>query len=309
VNSDDRHGAGAGLELSDPPWARGATEADVVAFNRGSGPKPSFAATAVTSPIAELALQLTTVLDDVWHPMGSAIVIQRGLALTAKHVFKACERAYGPFTTTGSEKSGNFVMRAFQFGPGGGAREFTVARVHMSDETDLAVLQLRGHPDWNWERYPAINLAPPELGTRVAAFGYAASVALTPDRAEIDPGPRTAVGQVVEVFPHRRDLALAPFPCFQTNARFDDAMSGGPVFDETGSLCGIICSSLRAETEEEDHASFVSLLWPLAGMEVDAPWSRRPAGSIYPMYDLLSAGGASGLDRVHLEGNGRVAFR
>ena len=37
---------------------------------------------------------------------------------------------------------------------------------------------------------------------------------------------------------------MLPFPCYHVGARFDAGMSGGPVFDEYGSLCGLVCASL-----------------------------------------------------------------
>ena len=61
---------------------------------------------------------------------------------------------------------------------------------------------------------------------------------------------------------------MIPFPVFRTNARFDPGMSGGPVFNEYGKLCGLICSNMPPDNPEIDHISYVTLLWPSMGTKV-----------------------------------------
>ena len=53
----------------------------------------------------------------------------------------------------------------------------------------------------------------------------------------------SSVGVVREIHDWRRDKVNLPFPCYRVGARFDAGMSGGPVFDEYGSLCGLVCAS------------------------------------------------------------------
>jgi hypothetical protein len=62
------------------------------------------------------------------------------------------------------------------------------------------------------------------------------------------------------------------WPRFQTNARFDGGMSGGPVMRD-GFACGVVSLSLPATSDQEDHASFVPLLWPAMAIELDDPRS------------------------------------
>jgi hypothetical protein len=63
---------------------------------------------------------------------------------------------------------------------------------------------------------------------------------------------------------------MLSFPCFQVNARFDHGMSGGPVFDETGCLVGVICASLPGEDGAE-HVSYVAGLAPMLDMSIMRP--------------------------------------
>lgn len=60
-----------------------------------------------------------------------------------------------------------------------------------------------------------------------------------------------------------------------------------------------------------EYASYVSLLWPLFGLEVDFPRRGRNEGTDYPMLDLARAGvlDVLGADRVSLlrDDHGRVA--
>jgi S1-C subfamily serine protease len=83
---------------------------------------------------------------------------------------------------------------------------------------------------------------------------------------DINDKPSTAVGRVMEVYHEKRDSCRLPFPCYQTNFRADGGMSGGPVFNERGELCGLICSSVPAEDDQQEHSTFITSLWPLSGI-------------------------------------------
>ncbi len=113
----------------------------------------------------------------------------------------------------------------------------------------------------------------------------------------------TTTGTVLEVHHERRDSARLPFPCFRTDARFDGGMSGAPVFDENGHVCGVICSNLPPAAPDGEHVSYVSTLWPLLAIPIDAPWDRYPAGTRYPLYEYAAAGilDTVGLEHVALE--------
>ena len=84
---------------------------------------------------------------------------------------------------------------------------------------------------------------------------------------------------------------MLKFPCFETNARFDHGMSGGPVLDDQGHVCGIIGTGLSPEVEGVEHYSHASTLWPVMGTMVSFPWEDRyPRGTSFPLYEFAKAG-------------------
>ena len=122
--------------------------------------------------------------------------------------------------------------------------------------------------DWT---LPVLDLFPPRIGSAVHAVGYhSARAEVDHARREIHVHREIAIsdGIVVDVHEERRDARLN-FPCFQTDARFDGGMSGGPVFNDAGALCGIISSNLPPSADGEPHVSYVATLWPIAGTIID----------------------------------------
>ena len=73
------------------------------------------------------------------------------------------------------------------------------------------------------------------------------------------------------------------------DARFDGGMSGGPVV-HGGRACGLVSSSLPAQTDDEDHASFVPLLWPAMAIELDDPRSAAPESPTITLLQLAREG-------------------
>lgn len=63
-------------------------------------------------------------------------------------------------------------------------------------------------------------------------------------------------------------------------------MSGGPIFNEQGELCGIICSGLNLGDEETEHISYVASLWPSMGTEIDMEREGFPKGIRYSALEL-----------------------
>lgn len=94
------------------------------------------------------------------------------------------------------------------------------------------------------------------------------------------------------------------FPCFEVNARFELGMSGGLVINERSEVCGIVCGSLPAGSEDEEHVSYVTMLWPMMVIPVRA--GLIPGGLESARYCLrdLSARGVFtpyGWERVHIK--------
>jgi hypothetical protein len=263
---------------------------------------PEFVENAANDPMGTFALQLVAVRDDVVHSMGTAMLIAPGIALTAGHVIAQCDKAFGRPIETGHGRHSNFVLHAMQYAESGDVRAMSIARVVTAGFTDLALLQLRADPAWMPPGYPRLNLAPPHEGDKVFACGYAGTATLDGDNIVVTRAMHTSTGKVIEVHADGRDRVIAPFPCFHVDARFDDAMSGGPVLDQEGRLCGVICSSMPPGEGESVHSSLVTLLWPLAGLEVDIQWEHRSRFKLYEFFQARGDG-VLGLERVRLHGD------
>jgi hypothetical protein len=190
---------------------------EVVQLNRSYSRAPAFTPTALEQPIGMHALQLVTARVNAWHSMGTAILINNCLALTAKHIMAACQRSYGGFEERASgDFHGDFAMHAFQYGRPNASNGWPVSKIHLVGCTDLAVLQIGADPSWIPSGFPRINLNPPAMGSRVVGFGYAGKVDVHDHEVKVEPGAHTSVGEVVEVFLQGRDRAVAPFPCSQS---------------------------------------------------------------------------------------------
>lgn len=169
---------------------------------------------------------------------------------------------------------------------------WSVTKLWISGDTDIALLRLSpysaGANDYKF-RHLTLSVLPPRIGTQVHGFGYADSSAEKegPKQIVVAHRPRTTHGEVVELFPAYRDPIKMPFPCFRTNARFDGGMSGGPLFNEDGHLCGLICSTYPPFNEDEDHASFGVMLWPTMGMPIDMNRVGYPPDARYALFDLV----------------------
>ena len=199
---------------------------------RAEAVTPTFKPTELDQVVCTIALQLVATDGCTTHSMGTAVLIADRLALTAKHVADLCVSAYATQDTATGWRDG-FVLHAIQYGVKGAAFDWLVRKIYRCQISDLAVLYLAGEDSWAPGGFPALSLESPEIGEVVSAFGYAGLV----DEADVhlvEPHPRTARGQVVEVFLNGRDRVNLPWPSFHLNVRFDDAMSGGPIFDSSG---------------------------------------------------------------------------
>jgi len=244
-------------------------------------------------------------IDDQLVPMGTAFVIAPWLATTARHVL---EELFKSSTGRDVKEHDNALHRFLFFvNPGKGQPPLTffVSRAWFTTATDIGVMLLEPACEipathvWDTVCLAAL---PPVPGTKVSAFGYP-----TPKVDVDDAGhvlyfdAKTTSGTVSKVHAERRDQRLS-FPCFQTNARIDGAMSGGPMFNEFGQVCGVMCSTLPPFEEGEEHVSYGASIWPMLGIPIDAPWDRHPEGDRYPLFEFAEAGvfKVAGLEHIRL---------
>ena len=95
---------------------------------------------------------------------------------------------------------------------------------------------------------------------------------------------------------------MLKFPCFKVNARFKGGMSGGPIFNRNGELCGTICSSLSFMDGDTESDSYVCTLWPSMATLVDLEFQEFKLGKFYPVLNLARKGiiKAKGWEKVIL---------
>lgn len=265
--------------------------------------RPWFREIDSTDGIREYGLSLAAVKGDEWHPSGTAVVIAPRFAITAKHLFDEDWYRLERFSVVASQVLQNGTLGAL----------WTVDRVFPSPITDVSLLYLspvsgsQSAFDYRWERTPIINLVPPKVGETIIGFGYPksevevtrASCTMTVKWSD---RPSITKGTVREVHHESRDSGMLRYPCFRTNARFDNGMSGGPVFNEKGELCGIIGSGMPPVDDTQEWASYVTSLWPTMGILVDVPIGGHPADYPYPLCELalLRQIHTVGLDRVRV---------
>jgi hypothetical protein len=236
--------------------------------------------------------------------VGSCVIFCGHLLLTAKHVLT--DYVY-------SDRAGH-TLHAVQILQGPQYAVWPVVRGWSHSSSDLALLHLAERPDTTdmaakiEHRQFVIDPFPPQIGESVAAFGYHSSqikVSKNPNGSnhiDLRDEPTMSVGRVKALYPKGRDKTMLPFPCFEVDARFDGGMSGGPVFDETGAVCGLVCSGFHGAHENGPPISYVATLWPIFGMTISANRGEcYPRDVNYPVVQLARGGQVRVPDRSMLE--------
>ncbi len=271
-----------------------------------------FVGTPLDSPITKIGLPLIAVNERreafIW---GSACLIAPWLGMTAAHVVHGYSRGI-----EGKEPPPGYSERKYELvtivitDQGKTTLPLFVGRVWTNDASDIAVFELAPGGPMNLDRVwevPVLDLHPPRIGERVSAFGYPrSSVSATSEGAfEARTDATTSAGIVTAVHETRRDRGLLKYPCFEADARFDPGMSGGPVLNERGHVCGVIASGLSEGDEGTDHRSAAWSLWPMMGLMVNFDWKdRHPTGGHFSMHEFAEAKmDTRGLEDVSVSAN------
>src|SRR5438128_339082 len=207
-------------------------------------------------PLQQGVMPLFTKANEQEEPIGTGFMISAdGLMMTAAHVVQAAVSTgqrrfsregkfydhyefYALYVT--DEEHGTEGNRLGGFLP--------IRKVWLDPVLDIALCWVERPILPNGPlRFRLSRLSPglPKEGEHIIAFGYY-QMAAQRENKELDGKTvinyehKTALtpGEIVKVYPQRRDLGLLNFPCFETNARFDPGMSGGPIWNERGSVCG-----------------------------------------------------------------------
>lgn len=186
---------------------------------------------------------------------GTAVMVAPGIAISAKHVLEPHldQIMRGEITSSvaGVGADGMIFWEVHQITP--------------LPEMDLVILRLILRSEMPQNRTfhcVPITTRLPKVGERLQMFGMSALSAYVEDH-----GPRlgfqavyrtfASAGIVTNRYPSGRDRAMLPWPCLEVDCGSRGGMSGGPVFDESGLLVGVLCSSF-----DDAGPSYVSLIWP-----------------------------------------------
>lgn len=260
------------------------------------------------SRIQQGILPLVTIARGTTIPLGTCFVISHeGLLLTAKHVVaEAWANRERKQNADGSWKEATQLYAIVMTNEPHEREDGTyfgglwpIDKVYFDARYDLAAGFLRrGTRNSRPYDFPAftLNIDVPMLGARVLGVGYyqmiGGELRAGEDGKEAMPyTARTAhsEGTIIEVFPEGRDKGMLPFPCYRVDTRFDGGMSGGPVFNAKGNVCGIICSSSPPTVDDPRHVSYVSMLFPAMMLQLAASLDES-SPRLITLYELAQKG-------------------
>lgn len=247
---------------------------------------------------------------------GSCFIAWPHMAITGKHVIEELLRNDPGIALGKPCKFEYWIIQIKWVGDEHSYVVWTVDSIGTSPHTDIAIIWLRAH-DQNatqhkkWGIIP-VNFDVPPIGSTVTAFGLH-DVRFDGSRVnadgkfehiEVNFERSQSTGIVKQIYWEGRDRGLYSFPCFEIDARFEHGMSGGLVITENSQVCGIVCGSLATTSIDEAHVSYVTMLWPMMAIPVDArlvPGGAEPAR--YRLKDLSAQGifAPNGWDRVQIE--------
>jgi Trypsin-like peptidase domain len=255
------------------------------------------------TPLSEVALRLVAnFYTGEPRCIGTAFSVCGSVLVTARHVLEEFFRSTRP-SDGQSEIEQDLVAIQLVMSEGVDYFVWEPFAVIADPASDLAVIHLAAEPARSpdaktrpW-RSPHIEPFAPKISDRVCAFGYREGrIVLSKNQdggrhLDLNDEPMMSVGIVREVYEWRRDNVQLPFPCYQVNAQFDGGMSGGPVFDETGALCGVVCSGIEGAHRDGEPISYVSTLWPIFRLMLQANRGPNfPRDVRYPMIQLVRDG-------------------
>lgn len=112
-----------------------------------------------------------------------------------------------------------------------------------------------------------LTFRPPRVGSKVVCVGYTAAPHVDQRNEYFNYSFSVVEGTVIAIFPKGLGRVL-PAACFLIDVEPPHGMSGGPVFDEHGNVCGIVSMGATqympiGNGEYPAEAGVVSLLHPL----------------------------------------------
>ena len=234
---------------------------------------------------------------EVW---GTAFLIAKGWAMTAKHVVMDYLKSIGGIDVFrgGAITAGfAFPIHLYILGAVGQSMVFGVTRIYYNEITDIALLRLTIQEEKGWEslgEFPTLQLLPPKVGESISVVGCPHSYLdhSVNNVREIHTFPRISTGVVRDVHEMMRDRNLN-FPCFHTSARVLGRMSGSPIFNCDGYICGVAVYSMQQDDSFEP-ISYGATLWPVAGIKCDGEPSL--VNGVATFFDVMRRGHVKVID-------------
>lgn len=264
--------------------------------------EPSFEEVNSPKVIGEIAFRLLVIdKDSNIFASGTCFSVACGVLITARHVIEDFLQRFTKNPVKEFEVV-DFCIWAIQILESEDLYAvWSVSNFWLVPNSDIALLRIapycKNAAKLEDIKQAKLNLFPPSIGSRIVGFGYHNSCVdksnITNNNLNIvvNDTASATIGEVMEIHEFYRDKVRLNFPCFRVNARFDAGMSGGPVFNDDGEVCGVICSSLPADEECKEDISYVTTLWPLMGMKINVNRDGDyPKDVTYPVLDLARDG-------------------
>ncbi|WP_165683220.1 S1 family peptidase [Mycobacteroides abscessus] len=219
---------------------------------------------------------LVVATPETVHCVGTAFCISSiGLWVTARHVL---EGRGGAIEVQKQNAHSHLAILWVGSGVGhdvptliGGTVPVSAFARHPASGSDLAIMKTKT----SIFDFPALTLsaALPLVGTPIIGAGYPQiEIKSTSGNSQrrnlnITPNLHTSSGKVLQLYKDGRDtfkdldgnfVGKLPTVCFETSARLDSGMSGGPVLDHNNTVCGVISTGLEQGSGGTQEASFVS---------------------------------------------------
>ncbi len=262
-------------------------------------------------PIQRGIMPIIAKVGDQFFPIGTGFMVQAdGLMMTATHVVsKAAKRRFLRQNTV-AEYDMQVELYALYITDEKYDRNdkhklgglCPITRAWHRQELDIALCRVtrpmvNGKPIIKF-RLGRLSPGLPKPGEKIIGFGYYEMKGNLTDKV-LD-GSRLAyyaqqtaftTGQIVEIHPKRRDSSFLRWPCFRTEARFNPGMSGGPIYNESGSICGVICAGdSGGHGDPPQYTSYGALLWPALGIQIELRLRSDDPAEKLLLYDLVKKG-------------------